>query len=298
MFFEGICYNIVKEIDYPHDTSDAANMRKEVFMDIQLNISNNIKKYRKEQGLSQEALAERLGVTSQAVSKWECMLSIPDIDSIIALSELFKISIDKLLLDKDAEEACREANVEGESENGEERHFDRRSAGGRYYFDALPDDNALRVLQFAGRRLLRENDYQENVFIPLAIDDKAVGDEKTVNVHIVGNAHIEGDIGGTLTVGDGVNCRNVGMSVHAGDGVNCGNVGMSVHAGDGVNCGNVGMSVNAGDGVNCGNVGVSVTAGDNVTCGDVHTITDCGGDIHCQKLEGEIRHCEGIVYVG
>jgi len=35
-----------------------------------------------------------------------------------------------------------------------------------------------------------------------------------------------------------------------------------------------------------------------VTCGDVHTITNCGGDIHCKKLEGEVKHCEGVVYVG
>ena len=296
MFLRGICYNIVKEIDYT-DTSDAAKMRKEFFMDIQSNISNNIKKYRKELCLSQEALAERLGVTSQAVSKWECMLSIPDIDSIIALSELFGITIDKLLLDKDTDIGRRESERE-EKPDGEGQHFDRRDALGRYYFDALPDDKDLRVLQFVGRKLIRENDYKRDVVIPLAIDDKTIGDGKTVNVHIVGNAHIEGDIGGNVTAGDGVACGNVGMSVQAGDGVACGNVGMSVHAGDGVNCGNVGMSVNAGDGVNCGNVGASVTAGDDVTCGDVHTITNCGGDIHCKKLEGEVKHCEGVVYVG
>ncbi|MBR3685915.1 MAG: helix-turn-helix transcriptional regulator [Clostridia bacterium] len=296
MFLWEICYNIVKEIDYP-DTSDAAKVRKEFFMDIQSNISNNIKKYRKELCLSQEALAERLGVTSQAVSKWECMLSIPDIDSIIALSELFGITIDKLLLDKDTDIGRRESDRE-ENPDGEGQHFDRRDALGRYYFDALPDDKDLRVLQFVGRKLIRENDYKRDVVIPLAIDDKTIGDGKTVNVHIVGNAHIEGDIGGNVTAGDGVACGNVGMSVQAGDGVACGNVGMSVHAGDGVNCGNVGMSVHAGDGVNCGNVGASVTAGDDVTCGDVHTITNCGGDIHCQRLEGEIKHCDGVVYVG
>ena len=296
MFLWEICYNIVKEIDYP-DTSDAAKVRKEFFMDIQSNISNNIKKYRKELCLSQEALAERLGVTSQAVSKWECMLSIPDIDSIIALSELFGITIDKLLLDKDSDSDRQESAFE-EKDDGEGQHFDRRDILGRYYFDALPDDKDLRVLQFVGRRLIRENDYKRDVIIPLAIDERSIGDGKTVNVHIVGNAHIEGDIGGNVTAGDAIACGNVGMSVRAGDGVACGNVGMSVQAGDGVNCGHVGMSVTAGDGVNCGNVGASVTAGDNVTCGDVHTITNCGGDIHCQKLEGEIKHCDGVVYVG
>ena len=52
---------------------------------------------RRRQGLSQEALAERLGVTRQAVSKWETGESLPDIDRLIALSEVFCVSTDYLV---------------------------------------------------------------------------------------------------------------------------------------------------------------------------------------------------------
>jgi transcriptional regulator with XRE-family HTH domain len=83
-------------------------------MNIQENISNNLKQYRREIGLSQEALAERLGVTSQAVSKWECMQSIPDIDAIVALCELLGITTDKLLLDRDPEVVYQKEEIPGE----------------------------------------------------------------------------------------------------------------------------------------------------------------------------------------
>ena len=267
-------------------------------MDIQSNVANNIKKYRKELGLSQEALADKLGITSQAVSKWECMQSIPDIEAMVELCELMGISLDKLVLDKDPEVVIKEVIVEKEPEQTEgEEHYDRRGFFNKIYFDALPDDNDLRVLQFKGRRLLRENDYDRKIRIPFAIDNDRFP-EKTINVHIVGNADIEGDISGSLTAGDSVSCGNVGASVRAGDSVNCGNVGASVNAGDGVNCGNVGASVSAGDSVNCGNVGNSVSAGDSIRCGDVNTIAKCSGDIHCKCVTGTIKHCDGIVYVG
>ena len=70
-------------------------------MNIQANISNSLKVYRKLNELSQESLAEKLGVTSQAVSKWECMQSIPDIETVVAIAEMLGISTDKLLLGHD-----------------------------------------------------------------------------------------------------------------------------------------------------------------------------------------------------
>lgn len=55
---------------------------------------------RKKNGFSQEELAEKIGVSRQAVSKWESAQSIPDIDKIITLSELFGVSTDFLLKDE------------------------------------------------------------------------------------------------------------------------------------------------------------------------------------------------------
>ena len=52
---------------------------------------------RKAAGLSQEALADKLGVSRQAVSKWERSESSPDTDNLIALAALYEVSLDELL---------------------------------------------------------------------------------------------------------------------------------------------------------------------------------------------------------
>ncbi|MBR2504019.1 MAG: helix-turn-helix transcriptional regulator, partial [Oscillospiraceae bacterium] len=51
---------------------------------------------RKQQGWNQEQLAEQLGVSRQAVSKWESGLSIPDLDKIIKMSNIFGVPTDYL----------------------------------------------------------------------------------------------------------------------------------------------------------------------------------------------------------
>ncbi len=52
---------------------------------------------RRQKGFSQEALAERIGVSRQAVSKWESGLANPDINNLVLLSEIFEVSLDELI---------------------------------------------------------------------------------------------------------------------------------------------------------------------------------------------------------
>lgn len=58
---------------------------------------NNLKFFRKKYGLTQEQIAERLGVSRQAVAKWERGDTLPDIDNIIALADLYEVTIDSLV---------------------------------------------------------------------------------------------------------------------------------------------------------------------------------------------------------
>lgn len=62
-----------------------------------MKIGLNIKKYRKEKGLSQETLAERIGVSFQAVSRWERGESYPDITLLPSLASFFEVTVDELL---------------------------------------------------------------------------------------------------------------------------------------------------------------------------------------------------------
>lgn len=60
-------------------------------------INDNIRKCRKEKGLSQEEMAVRLHVVRQTVSKWENGLSVPDAEVLIRMAELLEVSVSKLL---------------------------------------------------------------------------------------------------------------------------------------------------------------------------------------------------------
>lgn len=77
---------------------------------------------RKQQGWSQEQLAEKLGVSRQSVSKWEGALSIPDLDKIIKMSQIFGVSTDYLLKD-DINELPKNATVETETSYDDESVF-------------------------------------------------------------------------------------------------------------------------------------------------------------------------------
>ena len=62
-----------------------------------MNLSDRIQYLRKVRGISQEGLAEQLGVSRQAVSKWESEQSMPDLDKIISMSDYFEVTTDYLL---------------------------------------------------------------------------------------------------------------------------------------------------------------------------------------------------------
>lgn len=59
--------------------------------------ANRLQQLRKENGYSQEVLAEKLGISRQSVSKWERAESSPEIDNLMALSKIYGLTIDELL---------------------------------------------------------------------------------------------------------------------------------------------------------------------------------------------------------
>ena len=204
----------------------------------------NIKRLRREAGMSQEELAEKIGVTSQAVSKWECALSLPDISLILPLADLLGVSTDELLRGEKSE--C--------SGEGEVRHT-----------PTIPDDGKLRVFQFLGTKLLSVDEANGREPIRLVLPDT---DEGSISVEVTGNVVIDGPVYGNVSAnGD----------VSVGDGVS-GNItaGCDVTVSDGVS-GNVsaGCDVAVKD-----DVGGNVYAGGDVIVNDnVHGSVTAGGDV-------------------
>ncbi len=81
------------------------------------NIGQRIKELRKKKDLTQERLADYLGVTYKAVSKWECGLTMPDLSLIIPLARILQVSADELLGGKQEEIDERRAEFDKHCDN-------------------------------------------------------------------------------------------------------------------------------------------------------------------------------------
>ncbi len=103
---------------------------------ISILLAANIHSYRKKAGLTQEELAEKTGVTFQAVSKWENAKCAPDIMLLPVMADLFGCCIDELFGRKTEKEI----------------HYD--------YCGALPwaDDKKTRVFKAVGHRIVEVNE--------------------------------------------------------------------------------------------------------------------------------------------
>ena len=72
-------------------------------------LSERIYKFRRKSGLSQEQLAEKIGVSRQAISKWESGTSTPELEKLLALSECFHITLDDLVKEETIYQGTKEA---------------------------------------------------------------------------------------------------------------------------------------------------------------------------------------------
>ena len=97
---------------------------------MKMTIGVKIQNLRKQRGLSQEQLAETLGVSRQAVSKWEAEQSVPDIDKIILICEYFGVTTDYIL--RNEEMSCMEAiqsiNTNKNEDKEESKENEKKSA--------------------------------------------------------------------------------------------------------------------------------------------------------------------------
>ena len=233
-----------------------------------MTLGNTILKYRKELGITQDALAQKLEVTNQAVSKWESDQCCPDINLLPRLADIFDITIDEL--------------------------FDREApAKPELVISDVPwgDDGNLRGVVYLGRKLVgHERSFGEKVklFFKGKVDKNVYCDFSLECGDVGGNVETDGnvecgDVEGDVDASGNVTCQNVGGHVDSGGSVTCWNVGSHVDAGSNVTCGNVEGDVDAGGNVICGNVDGSVDAGGNVTSSSVGGSIDAGGGVTIEK---------------
>ena len=217
---------------------------------------------RKEKGLTQEALANKLGVSNQAVSKWEGDVCCPDLQLLPLLADTLELSLDELFGRESMAKTAQKAEADSQI---------------LPIAAELPweDDDAIHAVLFQGHRLLQPK--QGSLFR----HDKYDEIRKTVELHFSGTAQdIYSDFSVVCTD------STISGSVRAGDGVTCGDVQGNVRASDSVTCGNVGGDVSANDSVRCGEVKGNVRASDSVTCGDISGSVSAER-VRCTKAGGE-----------
>lgn len=224
-----------------------------------------IGQYRRKLNITQEELARKLGVSNQAVSKWESDQCYPDIMLLPQLADIFSVSLDEL--------------------------FGRTASAAPVVSECAlpwPDDNTLHAVLFVGHTLQEDHPNGEN--IQLTLEGNPLNIDCRFNLMC-------GTVQGSVKAGGNVQCDEVGLSLYAEGNVFCDAVGASVRAMGDITCDVVGGSVKAGGDVTCDTVGGDVSAGGDIQCDTIEGDATAGGDITCDSIGGNAS-ASGDIHMG
>ena len=139
-----------------------------------MNIGNNIKQLRQKNNLTQDQVAEKVGVSYQAVSKWENNANTPDIALLPQIANLFGVSIDALFSDDLT--ACSELQ------------------------SFMKDDNVIRVVQMRGTKVLKvsstfsPDEPPIEIAFPHDCNDRTQYFKVEIYGHVISDSSINGDV--------------------------------------------------------------------------------------------------------
>jgi len=132
-----------------------------------MTFAEKLRTIRKQAEMSQEKLAEKIGVSRQAITKWETDTGIPDVENIMAISALFHISMDELLSDEKSMKEQREYLYESVTEYDIDRPkcYDMKLGGASTLLLSGYDGEKIRVRLASNTLVTLQKDFK------LKIDD-------------------------------------------------------------------------------------------------------------------------------
>lgn len=134
---------------------------------VDMTFAENLKMLRKQAGMSQEQLAEKIGVSRQAVTKWETGAGIPDIENIMAISTLFDISIDDLLSNESGSKKLPETEYLYESvteyDIDESKRYDMKLGGAKRLVLVGDEGEKIRVSLGSNTFSALQNDFKVKI---------------------------------------------------------------------------------------------------------------------------------------
>lgn len=184
-----------------------------------MTLGNTISQYRKQLGITQDALAQQLEVTNQAVSKWESDQCCPDILLLPKLADIFGISLDTLF--------------------------------GRSHDDSAPiqnntlpweDDGILRAVVYVGHTLVGGH--------PAAREIQFHYEGPALNVHSDFSVTCD-DVAGNIHAAASVTCDDVSGSINAGGNITCDCIDGNARAGGNITCDEIAGAAQAGGNIYC-----------------------------------------------
>ena len=272
-------------------------------------IGTIIMRLRKEHGMTQDQLANALGITFQAVSKWENGVSSPDISTLPLLADLFGVSVDQLLgrdvLPPEEERVIALVPTEEaaislpeQAEEPEKPDVTEEAETEPVYSAPSqdlpwPDDDCFYAVLYHGHSLVGHLAGDPDL-IPakkhfvFSYEGPAQNIFSDFSVEIHGSVKGVRGVLGDVKAGTSVSCGDVGGNAHAGTGLECGDVEGDAFAGAGIECGDVGGDLTAGGSVECGDVEGNVKAGGSVKAGDVEGSVNAGGNVNCDDVGGSV----------
>ncbi len=130
-----------------------------------MTFAEKLKSIRKQAGMSQEQLAEKLGVSRQAVTKWETDAGIPDIENIMAISALFDISLDELLSNESGAKKPTEYLFESVTEYDidEPKRYDMKFGGAKHFLLSGYEGEKIRVRLASNTLSTLQNDFKVKI---------------------------------------------------------------------------------------------------------------------------------------
>ena len=130
-----------------------------------MTFAEKLKSIRKQAGMSQEQLAEKLGVSRQAVTKWETDAGIPDIENIMAISVLFDISIDELFSNERREKKPTDYLYESimEYDIDEPKRYDMKFGGAKKFLLSGYEGEKIRVRLASNTLSTLQNDFKVKI---------------------------------------------------------------------------------------------------------------------------------------
>lgn len=143
-----------------------------------MDFGDKLKQYRLNEGFSQEQLAEKIGVSRQAITKWETKRGLPDVENMVILAELFKLTLDELVLEEVKKQEHKKTVFESETvyDIDNKKHFDINLGGARKVTLKTGDDEKIRI------RLLSETLEELGTLYKIKLDEnRAKLDVELVN---------------------------------------------------------------------------------------------------------------------